>query len=102
MVVDYGMSELGPMNFGPQYESNYSKSWSEPSKISDELQEEVDQQIRKIIDAGEKRALELLKKHKKQLDIVSEQLLDVESLDGDEFERLMGMPKAKVSAKPVS
>lgn len=102
MVVDYGMSELGPMNFGPQYETNYSRSWNEPTKISDDLQEEVDTQIRKIIATGEKRALDLLKKHKKQLDLVSEQLLDVESLDGDEFERLMGMPKAKVPAPPVS
>lgn len=101
MVVDYGMSELGPMNFGPQYETGYSRSWAEPVKISDELQEKVDHQIRSIIAAGEKRALDLLKKHKKQLDLVSEQLLDIESLDGDEFERLMGMPKAKVTAKPA-
>lgn len=99
MVVDYGMSDLGPMNFTPQYESSYSRSWEEPMKISDDLQQKVDIEIRKIIDTGEKRALELLKKFKKQLDIVSEQLLDVESLDGDEFERLMGMPKAKVVAK---
>lgn len=96
MVVDYGMSDLGPMNFSPQYENGYSKSWAEPMKISDELQQKVDKEIQKFIDAGEKKALELLKKYRKQLDVVSEQLLDVESLDGDEFERLMGMPKAKV------
>lgn len=101
MVVDYGMSALGPMNFGPQYETGYSRSWAEPMKVSDNLQEAVDNEIRKIIDTGEKRALDLLKKYKKQLDTVSEELLEVESLDGDEFEKLMGMPKAKVPGRSL-
>ncbi|MCA9373363.1 ATP-dependent zinc metalloprotease FtsH [Candidatus Woesebacteria bacterium] len=96
MVVDYGMSELGPMNFGPMYETtSYSKNWGEPSKISDALQEKVDAKIVEIIDAQQKRALQILKKYKKQLDLVSEKLLEVESLDADEFAELMGMEKAK-------
>jgi len=97
MVVDYGMSKLGPMNFAPQYETtNYSRAMGEPMKISDKLQEVVDAEIRDIIDVGEKRALSLLKKYRKQLDLVSEKLLEFESLDGDEFTRLMGMVKAKI------
>lgn len=97
MVMDYGMSALGPMNFSPQYETNYSRSWGEPSKISDELQRQVDSEVQKFIEAGQKRALELLKKFRKELTKVSESLLELESLDGDEFEKLMGMSKAKVA-----
>ncbi|MEX0895848.1 MAG: ATP-dependent zinc metalloprotease FtsH [Patescibacteria group bacterium] len=98
MVVDYGMSELGAMNFSPQYEtSNYTRAMGEPMKISDVLQQEVDVEIRKIISQGEKRAMELLKKHRKQLDAVSKKLLELESLDGDEFLALMGVPKNKIS-----
>lgn len=96
MVMDYGMSNLGPMNFSPQYETNYNRSWAEPTKISDDLQKQVDQEVQKFIEAGQKRALTLLKKHRKQLDKVSEELLEVESLDSDEFEKIMGIPKAKV------
>lgn len=96
MVVDYGMSELGPMNFGPMYETtSYSKAWGEPAKISNALQEKVDAKIVEIIDSQQKRAMQILKKYKKQLDVVSEKLLEVESLDADEFLRLMGMEKAK-------
>ncbi len=96
MVVEYGMSPLGAMFFAPQYESmNYNKAWGEPNKISDTLQEKVDDEIRKIIAEGEKRAMALLKKYHKELDVVSERLLEVESLDGDEFAALMGVPKAK-------
>ncbi len=95
MVMDYGMSKLGPMNYSPQYEgSNYSRAWGEPAKISDRLQEQVDAEITEFILEGEKRAMFLLKKYRKQLDIVSEKLIEVESLDADEFTQLMGMPKA--------
>lgn len=96
MVIDYGMSKLGPINFGPQYESvNYSRSWGEPLKISDRLQEQVDQEVALFIAQGEKLAMQLLKKYQAELDIVSEKLLEVESLDADDFAKLMDVPKAK-------
>jgi len=96
MVVDYGMSTLGPVNFGPQYEgSDYSRAWGEPSRISDRLQEKVDAEIQKFIEAGEKRAAEMLSTNKTTLDRVSKRLLEVETLDTDEFTKLMGAPKAK-------
>ncbi|MEN8253460.1 MAG: ATP-dependent zinc metalloprotease FtsH [Patescibacteria group bacterium] len=96
MVIDYGMSDLGPMNFAPQVEnSNYRRAVLEPQKISDRLQEKVDNAVTKIVKAGEKQAALLLKKYKKELEKVAEQLLDVETLDSDDFEKLMGMEKAK-------
>lgn len=98
MVVDYGMSVLGPMNFGPQYEqSDYNKAWGEPSKISDKLQEKVDEEILKFIDEAREKATKVLKKYRKQLDLVSNKLIEVESLDGDQFEKLMGIKKSKIT-----
>jgi cell division protease FtsH len=99
MVVDYGMSDLGPMNFAPQYETNYSRSWGEPQKISSKLQEKVDAEIQKYIDTAAKKSLELLKKHRKELDAVTKRLLEVETLDGDEFTKVMSMPKARKELK---
>ncbi len=95
MVMDFGMSPLGPMNFSPQYDVGYSTDWGEPAKISEKLLERVDDEIKKIIDEGQKIADDLLKKYKKQLDSISMKLIEVESLDGEEFEKLMQMPKAK-------
>lgn len=96
MVMDYGMSKLGPMNFAPQYEgSNYSRAWGEPMKISDRLQEQVDAEVSEFIAQGEKRAMQILKKYHKELEAVSVKLLEIESLDADEFIKVMGMPKAK-------
>jgi cell division protease FtsH len=96
MVVEYGMSELGPMHYAPQYENeDYDKMWGEPMKISDNLQQQVDEQIQSIIQHAVKISQQLLKKYEKQLDKVAKQLLEVETLDRDEFERLMGFEKVK-------
>lgn len=97
MVVEFGMSDLGAMNFGPQYEdNNHGKGWGEPMRISDSLQEKVDQQITDFIKEGEKRAKDLLQKYSKELDAVSNKLLKIETVDGDEFERIMGFNKVKI------
>ncbi len=99
MVMDYGMSELGPMNFNPLYEgTNYNRAWGEPTKVSDKLQEEIDKETRRWIEAGQQKALDILGEYQEELQAVSEKLLEIESLDSDEFEALMGVKKAKRSA----
>jgi cell division protease FtsH len=96
MVVRFGMSKLGPMNFGLQYENeDYSRAWGEPDKPSTKLQEKVDDEMMNYISEAEKRAMDLLKKYKSSLDKIAENLLDKETLDSDEFAKLMDMPKAK-------
>lgn len=99
MVMDYGMSPLGPMNFGPIYDTtDYGRAMMEPPKISENLQAKVDAEISAIIDRSTKKAEVLLKKHMKKLDAVAAKLLEVETLEGDEFEGLMGSKKAKAEA----
>ncbi len=100
MVSEYGMSDLGPMNFEPQYETmNYAKAYGEPARISDRLQEKVDAAVNKFIQEGEIIAMEMIKKHRTELDKIAERLLEVETVDSDEFTELMGAPKAAKSAK---
>ena len=96
MVMDFGMSELGAMAMSPQYEgSNYSKAYAEPTKISEKLQEKVDIEVTRFIREGEERAKDLLTTNLDRLNAVSERLLEVETIDSDEFISLMGVPKAK-------
>jgi len=95
MVMEYGMSDLGAMNFNPQYEnSNYSRTYGEPLKISDKLQEKVDDAVAGFIEEGQKEALRIIMLHRDKLDKVTERLLEIESLDADEFIELVGEPKA--------
>lgn len=96
MVMEYGMSELGPMNFDPMYDTNdYGSAWGESIKVSDTMQDKIDTATRNIIEECQKTAIQILKRHSKQLESVSKKLIEVESLDSEEFEKLMGIPKAK-------
>lgn len=90
MVVDFGMSELGPVYLGPQIEeTEYGRTWFQPSEISPDMQAKVDAEIKRIVDEGYKRALEILGKNKKKLNLVAKKLLVQETIDGEEFEKLM-------------
>jgi len=90
MVVDFGMSSLGPTYLGPQVEtSEWGRSWMQPSEISPDMQSKVDKEIKKIVDESYRRALEILKKAKKKLDVIANKLVKQETLEGEEFEKLM-------------
>jgi len=96
MVVRFGMSKLGPMNFGSQYENeDYSRAWGEPDRPSTKIQEKVDDEMMGYISEAEKRAMDLLTKYRSSLNKIAENLLEKETLDSDEFSKLMDMPKAK-------
>lgn len=90
MVVEWGMSPLGPVNMGPQLDMNdFGKAWMEPAKISDGMQQKVDEEIGKLVGTALKRAEEVLKKNKKKLDELAKVLVEKESLDDKEFEKIM-------------
>jgi ATP-dependent Zn protease len=91
------------MNFGSQYENeDYSRAWGEPDKPSTKLQEKVDDEMMNYISEAEERAMELLKKHKASLIKIAENLLEKETLDSDEFSKLMDIPKAKAIQSTLS
>ncbi len=97
MVVRFGMSSLGPMNFGPIYETeDYNRAWVEPDKLSPKIQEQVDAAMLSYIGEAETKAMTLLKKYRSKLELVATELLERETLDADDFAKLMDMPKAKV------
>lgn len=90
MVVEWGMTELGPVNWGPQIDTDdFGKAWMEPSKVSDVMQGKVDVEIKKLVDTALLRAETLLKKNRKKLDELAKLLVEKESLDDKEFEEFM-------------
>ena len=96
MVEDFGMSSLGPINLSPQYEtSGYARAMYEPSKVSEKVMEKIDAEISTFITVAQKEAVTIITKYRKQLDSVAQKLIEVETIDADDFIKLMGMPKAK-------
>ncbi len=95
MVIEYGMSDLGPINFNPEYDMRYGRAMNDPYVISDKMKERVDEEVSKIMQGEVNRVEKILKKHKDALDRVSLRLLEVETMDTTEFEEMMQVEKAK-------
>jgi cell division protease FtsH len=85
MVIEYGMSTLGPVNFDVDRERMYGEN----SQISEEMQAKIDSEIRRIMDQGYINAQKILKANRKKLDMVAETLLVKETLEGDQFDEIM-------------
>ena len=95
MVVDFGMSRLGPIYLGPQIEeSEWGKSWWQPTEISPKMAAKVDEEIKRIVDEGYKRALGILKADRRKLDLLAKKLLEKETIEQEEFQKLMKRDKS--------
>lgn len=95
MVVDFGMSELGPVAMGQMTELNsWGFSYGDSVRLSETTQTKVDEEVKKIVDEAYQRAENILKKNKKVLDKVVLSLMKDETLEQEEFEKLVGKPKA--------
>ena len=87
IVSVYGMnSKLGNVSFydSKQSEYNFNKPYS------DATAELIDEEVKKLISDAYKRTLNLLKKHKAELEIVAKELLDKEIIFQADLERLIG------------
>jgi len=95
MVVDFGMSNLGPINLGPQteYSEFGAPEMYEPAQVSPAMQEKIDNEVKKIIDSGYKEAVAIIKKKRKILDNVVKKLLIKETLERDDFEAIVGVKR---------
>ncbi len=102
MVVDYGMSPLGPIDFGPQEGlSEWGRNFMEPTDVSDSKRGEIDREVKRIVNACEKTTMEILKKERKVMDKVVAALMETESIERDEFERIVQVTKADVKKKKL-
>jgi cell division protease FtsH len=97
MVMEYGMSSLGPINFDNEMKTAMGRFYTEPIKLSEAMLTKIDGEVKQIIDDGLKLAVSILKKNRKLLDEVSKRLIEIETMDGEEFERLMGHQKVALA-----
>lgn len=101
MVMEYGMSDLGPINIKPGAQFGM---WQREggSDISEALQAKVDVELKKIMDEAYKKALEILRKNKVNLDKTAKALLEKETLETEEFEKIVGKKKGITPTNTVS
>jgi cell division protease FtsH len=102
MVTRLGMSsEMGPRVYGQKEEMIFlGREISEQRDYSEAVAEQIDAEVRKIVDNSYKLAKKLLTKYRKQLDAVAQKLLEVETLTREEFEAIFPPPNKKKSGTP--
>lgn len=90
MVTEWGMSKLGPINFGPQYDmGDYGRAVMEPSRTSENKMAAVDEEIAILVNEALAGAEKILKDNRATMDKIAKVLVEKESLDQKEFEELM-------------
>jgi len=92
MVIEWGMSSLGPVNFGPDSSAGEfgQTEWYQENSVSPAMQEKIDNEVTKIMENGLREAEKVIKKYKVKLDKVAKELLKNETIDRDEFEKIVG------------
>ncbi len=91
MVTQWGMSEkLGPIRYGEREEMTFlNRSFSEHRNYSDKIAQQIDEEVRMLVDEAHVRCSQLLTTHWEKMVILSNVLLDVETVNRPEFEALM-------------
>jgi len=90
MVTKYGMSDtLGPMALeGEGGRTLFGRGISD-KEYSEEVSAKIDSEVKKIIDDAHEKAKDLIVKHRKLLDMIAAKLVEVETVERDEFEKVL-------------
>jgi cell division protease FtsH len=91
MVMRFGMSEkLGPRVFGHDHGQPFlGREFSAEPDYSDEIAREIDDEIRRIVEAAHQVAKDILSDRREALTTISELLLKRETIEREEFEALL-------------
>ena len=86
MVTQFGMSQLGPMALeGGSQEVFLGRDLMTRSDVSDAISKQIDEQVRLIVMKCYEETVALVGKHRQAMDQLVEQLIEQETMDGDEF-----------------
>lgn len=102
MVTQYGMShELGLRVYGEKQELVFlGREISEQRDYSDAIAEQIDAEVRRIIDSAHKLATDILTQNRDKLDLVAQKLLEVETLEAAEFVALLEGKDLETASTP--
>ncbi len=90
MVTEYGMSDLGPLQFEQPSGSVFlGRDYNKAQHFSNEVANEIDMEMRKIINQCHKQATEIIKKNRDLLKLIAETLLEYETLTKEQIDYLV-------------
>ncbi|KTD69698.1 MULTISPECIES: ATP-dependent zinc metalloprotease FtsH [Legionella] len=107
MVTSWGLSTLGPLTFGEEEEEVFlGRSMNKHKEMSDRTAQQIDDEVRAIIDRNYKRAKEILVSNMDKLHLMAESLIKYETIDFKQIQEIMSgkepsPPEDWGSSKPL-
>ena len=91
MVTRFGMSNIGPMALEDENTGQVflGGNMNQESGYAENIADRIDDEVIKIINYCEQKAVEIISDNRVIIDLVVERLLDIETMDGEEFRELL-------------
>ncbi len=91
MITKWGMSErLGARTFGKQESMVFlGRDISEQRDYSETVAEQIDEELREIIDRARDRARMILRQNREQLTLLAERLMETETIEGAHLQAIL-------------
>lgn len=90
MVTRYGMSDkMGPMALEGEGGRALFGAGVNGKEYSEKISAEIDAEVKKIVDEAYKKAVTIITGHRKALDAIAQRLVEVETLEREDFEKLL-------------
>jgi len=91
MVTRFGMSNIGPMALEDENTGQVflGGNMQQGSEYAENIADRIDDEVCKIVDYCEQKAIEIISDNRVIIDLIVEQLLDVETMDGEQFRELL-------------
>jgi len=90
LIKEYGMSSLGPISFGEKEEYIFlGREISEQRNYSEEIAAKIDKEVAHLIENAQKKAENILKQKKSLLERIAKTLIEKETIEKEEFEKLI-------------
>ena len=91
MVTRFGMSNIGPMALEDENTGQVflGGNISQGEQYAENIADRIDDEVCKIINYCEQKAIEIISDNRVIIDLIVERLLDVETMDGEEFRELL-------------
>ena len=103
MVTQGGMSErLGPRTFGRRESMVFlGRDISEQRDYSERTAEEIDEEVRRIIDEAHLRCRTVMAAHLDKLNELATALIEIETIEGDDLTRLLGPAEGRIMPEAI-
>ncbi|RUR13970.1 ATP-dependent zinc metalloprotease FtsH [Legionella sp. km772] len=90
MVTTWGLSPLGPLTFGEEQEEVFlGRSMNKQKEMSDKTAQQIDDEVRAIIDRNYQRAKKILLDNMDKLHLMAESLIKYETIDANQIQEIM-------------